>query len=86
MKNIILLIGIIFISGCVGESYTAEDIENADPNEISKETALSMCNSRAKACSQEIPAVENSLKDACQKIYYYTGNATTLLETAKKFC
>ena len=80
----ILLVSVVFISGCT--SYSSEDIQKANPEETSKETALKMCNQKAKECSEGIPAIETEFKSACWQIYYYTGDPAEILDFAKGMC
>jgi len=80
----LLLVSAVFISGCT--SYSSEDIQKANPDEISEATALNMCNQRAKECSAGIPAIEMEFKNACWQIYYYTGNKAEILDFAQDMC
>lgn len=82
---LVLVSLVLVISGCTS-SYSAEDIKNTNPDEISKETALKMCYYRAEGCSEGIPAVEDAFKQACYELYYYTGNSSEIWAFAEDMC
>ena len=63
---------IMFLYGC--SSYTLENIEQINPEEITLKEARQLCYDKANECDEGIPAIRAEFRNACFQIYYYTGD------------
>ena len=80
---------VLLISGCTNMTYdhSQETLDEVNQDmQVSLETSYRMCREKAKTCSEGIPAIEMEFRNVCWELYYYTGNATEVLDFANTMC